>query len=257
VLREGGSRYRFGSADDRTVPSCAIPRFETAGVGIAERMPVDAVAFDLDYTLAVPDRDRSTLLREAVTAAGDPAVADAVSREGYVAAHTRNADSDDREPIFADLLADHDADPAVAADAYREGLAASLRPVAGVEDMLASLGEDYRLGLLTDGPGRAQRDKLDALGWTDRFDAVVVTGDLGTRKPDRAAFEALLDGLGTAAARTVYVGDRPDRDVGGAVAAGLRAVQVLGPDDDPANRADAQVHRGELAAALPRLLGSF
>jgi len=37
--------------------------------------------------------------------------------------------------------------------------------------MLADLRGEYRVGLLTNGPVRAQRDKLETLGWEDAFDA--------------------------------------------------------------------------------------
>jgi putative hydrolase of the HAD superfamily len=217
-------------------------------------MQVGAVAFDLDDTLAVPERDRASLLREALLAAGGPGVAEDLGRPAYVDAHTRNAASDTREPIFADLLADHDADPARAAETYRRKLAEALVPVHGAGPLLADLRREYPLGLLTDGPPRAQRDKLDALGWNDLFDAVVVTGDIGTRKPDPDTFEALLAGLGTTPGETVYVGDHVERDVHGAADAGLRTVQVLGPVAEPDERADAHVRRDELATELPRVL---
>lgn len=96
-----------------------------------------AVVFDLDYTLAVPTRDRATLLSEATTVADAPSL----SREEYLAAHRRNLTRETREPIFADLLAEleTDADPAAVADAYRETIADALEPLPGVESMLADL----------------------------------------------------------------------------------------------------------------------
>lgn len=221
-----------------------------------------AVAFDLDDTLAVPDRDRAELLEEAVRAASeaadaDGAVAEDVSRADYVDAHTRVAESENREPIFADLLAGRGADPAVAATVYREAVGDAIVPADDADRLLASLRGRYRLGLLTDGPSRAQREKLDRLGWADVFDAVVVTGELETRKPDPAAFDALVTALDVPAAETVYVGDRPDRDVHGAADAGLRTVQVLGPGETADPRADASVRRAALADELPAALASL
>jgi putative hydrolase of the HAD superfamily len=217
-------------------------------------MTLRAVAFDLDRTLAVVDRDRAALLEEALTAAGDEALAEDLSREAYLEAHTSNADSETREPIFADLLAEHDADPGVATEAYRRAVAEALVPVDGSEGLLAELRSRYAVGLLTDGPPRAQRTKLRGLGWNDRFDCVVVTGDLGTRKPDPETFATLLDTLGTTPETTAYVGDHPERDVAGAADAGLPAVQVLGPADDPHPAAAAHVRRSEMTATLPAVL---
>ncbi|WP_251343376.1 HAD family hydrolase [Haloplanus halophilus] len=218
-------------------------------------METAAVAFDLDDTLAVTAVDRETLLVEAMRAVGAPPR----SREAYLDAHADNLTARSREPVFERLLdgLDTDADADELARAYRERVNASLEPVEGVEAMLATLRERYRLGLLTNGPVVAQRSKLRALGWTDAFDVTLVTGELSAGKPDATAFETLLDALGTDAAATVFVGDDVDADVGGATAAGIDAVQVTfpgGPAPDPA--AIAHVERDELAARLPSILDS-
>ena len=215
-----------------------------------------AVVFDLDYTLAVPQRDRATLLEEATTITGAPSL----SREAYLDAHRRNLTTETREPIFADLLADtdSDADPATVATAYRETIADALEPLPGIEPMLADLRSDYEIGLLTNGPVRAQRDKLETLGWETAFDAAIVTGELEAGKPDSRAFQAITDELNVAPTNAVYVGDEIDADIRGATEAGLAAIQVLledGPEPDP--RAVAHVKQCELATAIPDLVADL
>ena len=216
-------------------------------------MAIEGVGFDLDHTLAVPATARRSLLAEAVDAVDAPPL----EREAYVRAHRRNLAGETREPIFADLLDDGPPGPTPRelARAYRRRVNDALVPVDGAEDLLADLRERYRVGLLTNGPVRAQRSKLDVLGWDGAFDAVVVSGEVGAGKPDRRAFEALLDRLGTPADRTAYVGDELEADVVGAAEAGLRTVQVLtpaGPGRHP--RADRAVDRTSLAADLPGVL---
>ncbi|EMA47147.1 HAD family hydrolase [Halobiforma nitratireducens] len=217
---------------------------------------VRAVVFDLDYTLAVPTRDRETLLREAVDAADAPAL----TREEYLAAHSRNLTRESREPIFADLLEDRvtDADPETLATAYRETIADALEPLPGVEAMLADLRTEYRVGLLTNGPVRAQRDKLETLGWEEAFDAALVTGELEAGKPDPRAFDAIASELGVAPAEAVYVGDDVEADVYGATNAGMAVVQVLledGPESD--QRAVAHVDQREVATAVPEIVATL
>ena len=211
-------------------------------------MTIRAVAFDLDYTLAIPERDRQALLDEASAAVEGPAL----SREAYLDAHRRNLTNRTREPIFEDLLADHDTDASAAAlaDTYRDAITDALVPVAGVEALVRELREEYRVGLLTDGPVRAQRAKLDALGWEDLFDAIVITGSLDAGKPDARTFRAELDALGTTADETVYVGDSAELDVVGARAAGLRAIHVLS-NGEASPEADATIARDALAERLP------
>jgi putative hydrolase of the HAD superfamily len=216
-------------------------------------MPISAVAFDLDYTLAVPERDRQTLLDEATAAVGAPRL----SREDYLDAHRRHLTSETREPIFADLLdAGSGVSPAALADAYRDTIGGALVPVDGAEALIGRLRETYRVGVLTDGPIRAQRAKLDALGWTGMFDAVVITGGLDAGKPDERAFRAILDALETTAVETVYVGDHPEVDITGARTAGLHTVQVT-ETSEATSDADAALERDALATKLPELIETF
>ena len=216
-------------------------------------MTITAVGFDLDETLAVPARDREAILEDAVAALGGPPL----TREGYLDAHGRNLTSDTREPIFAALLEPHDTDvePERLAGVYRRKIADALIPLSGVEAFLHRLRESYRVGLLTNGPTVAQRDKLTTLGWTELFDVALVTGDLDAGKPDPAAFAALLDALGSAPEETVYIGDDVDADIAGAADAGLVPIQVTfenGPRASP--RAAAHIQRDRLVAELPDLL---
>ncbi|AZH25740.1 HAD family hydrolase [Haloplanus aerogenes] len=214
-------------------------------------MDTAAVAFDLDDTLAVTRVDRATLLEQALRAVGAPQR----SREAYLQAHAENLTARSREPVFERLFEGEAVDATAVAQAYRDRVNAALEPVPGVEEMLATLRERYRLGLLTNGPVVAQRSKLAALGWTDAFDAALVTGELTAGKPESAAFESLLAELGTDASETVFVGNDVTADVQGAVAAGIDAVQVCYPDGPPRDPdAFAHVERDELATRLPAIL---
>ncbi|XVH32176.1 HAD family hydrolase [Haloferacaceae archaeon DSL9] len=220
-------------------------------------MAIRGVAFDLDYTLAVPNRDRKTLLSEAVAAADAPPI----TRADYLEAHRNNLTTETREPIFADLLSKHDdrnTDPSALATAYREAISDSIAPIPDAERLVTELRCDYRVGLLTNGPVRAQRSKLETLEWNCLFDTSLVTGELPAGKPDSAAFGALIDELGTRPEETVYIGDTPRDDIMGAKEAGLVPIQVLfeeGPEKDP--RAFAYIERDALVDELPRLLAAM
>lgn len=219
-------------------------------------MPLTAVAFDLDETLAVPQRDRETILNEAVQATGAPPI----TRQAYLDAHSANLTEETREPIFAALLEGRETATSASdlAAAYRERITSSLRPVPGVETLVTDLRRRYRVGLLTNGPVLAQHEKIRTLGWTEAFDTTLVTGSLAAGKPDPRAFEALLDELGVDASEAAYVGDDVNADVAGASAVGMPTIQVLfedGPAPDP--RATVHLPRDELTARLPDVLASL
>jgi putative hydrolase of the HAD superfamily len=75
---------------------------------------------------------------------------------------------------------------------------------------------------------------LDLAG---HFDAVVISGEIATAKPDSAIFEATLDRLQLTRAGVWHVGDSLSTDVAGAAAAGIGSVwlnrsrRVPGPAD--------------------------
>jgi len=219
-------------------------------------MSIRGVAFDLDYTLAVTTKDREAILRDAIAAVEGPQI----HRQEYLTAHRNNLTKQSRTPVFRDLLADttSDVDPETLAAAYRQEISDALEPLAGIEPFIRELQSTYRVGLLTNGSVLAQRSKIEQLGWTELFDTTLVTGELPAGKPDAAAFEALLDALGTAADETVYIGDTPLDDIEGATGSGLYAIQVLfegGPDRD--SRADGYIDRHRLIEDLPAILDSL
>lgn len=219
-------------------------------------MSIRGVAFDLDYTLAVTTKDRATILAEAIAAVDGPQI----TREEYLTAHRRNLTKESRTAVFADILAEKasDVDPEAMATAYRETIIDAIEPLPGAEQFISDLRASYRVGLLTNGSVLAQRSKIEHLGWSELFDTALVTGELPAGKPDAAAFDALLEGLGTTPDETVYIGDTPLDDIEGATGSGLHAIQVVfdgGPDRDP--RADAYIDRDRLTTDLPELLASL
>jgi UDP-N-acetylglucosamine 2-epimerase (non-hydrolysing) len=104
----------------------------------------------------------------------------------------------------------------------------TLTPYPGFDDALAAVRANVPVACVTDGNPRVQRAKLRSLGLADAFDVVIFSDDLGRefRKPHVAPFERALRELGVPAARAVHIGDRPGKDIAGAVHAGMRAVRV-------------------------------
>ena len=219
-------------------------------------MSIRGVAFDLDYTLAVTTKDRDRILQDAIASVDGPQI----SREAYLTAHHNNLTKQSRTPVFRELLdgTGSETDPEALATAYREEISDALEPLADIEPFVRDLRSTYRVGLLTNGSVLAQRSKIEQLGWNELFDTTLVTGELPAGKPNGAAFDALLDGLGTRADETVYIGDTPLDDIEGATDSGLYAIQVVfdgGPERDP--RADAYIERDRLIEELPAVLQSL
>ncbi|MCL7381885.1 HAD family hydrolase [Streptomyces sp. 35G-GA-8] len=90
--------------------------------------------------------------------------------------------------------------------------------------VLDGLAADYRQAVLSNSSLRNQDRKLRVLGVRDHFEAVLCAAELGVAKPDAAAFHAACDALALDPGEVAYVGNEPDIDAGGAVAAGLAGV---------------------------------
>jgi len=111
--------------------------------------------------------------------------------------------------------------------AYLAAEARLLQSSPGAVQALSALRERGLLtGVITNGPGRVQREKLAALGLLPLLDIVVVDTEFGLSKPDPAIFGHAADLAGLSADRLLFVGDNHSLDVCGALAAGWTSVQV-------------------------------
>jgi len=93
------------------------------------------------------------------------------------------------------------------------------------EEMLSTLQESYPLGLLsnfTHAP--AARTILDQLDLNRFFDVILISGEIGYRKPHPLVFQMLSSELGFNPNEIAYVGDDPEPDVEGALGAGLQPI---------------------------------
>ncbi|HET6643845.1 MAG TPA: HAD family hydrolase [Gaiellaceae bacterium] len=71
------------------------------------------------------------------------------------------------------------------------------------------------------------RPVLERQGLSERVDAIVLSSEVGKRKPHPAIFHRALSELAVAPDETLFVGDRLDADIYGASRVGMRTVQAL------------------------------
>ncbi len=107
---------------------------------------------------------------------------------------------------------------------YRELHQANRRLVAGAGELLEALHGRTKIAIVSNNSVMEQRDKLYYLGIMDRFDAVLISEEIGITKPDRAIFNVALSRLDCAPGDAVMVGDNWETDIMGARAAGIAAI---------------------------------
>jgi phosphoglycolate phosphatase len=213
--------------------------------------PFDVVAFDLDGTLADTGPDLAAALNHALVRLGRPEVSPASVR--------RLVGSGARALLRRGLAATGDAPEALVEegfpifiDYYLDHICVGTRPYDGVEAALDALeAQGMRVALCTNKPEALTFALLSALGWEDRFDAVIGGDSLPVRKPDPAP---LLEAVARAGGgRAAFVGDSII-DAETARAAGLPFVAVsFGFSDGPVEALGADAVIDDYAGLGPAL----
>jgi REG-2-like HAD superfamily hydrolase len=83
----------------------------------------------------------------------------------------------------------------------------------------------FRTGMVSNATELARR-VLRNLDMDRLFDFVVISEEVGVRKPDPRIFSIALERAATIPSRTVFLGDKPATDIKGAARAGLKGVLV-------------------------------
>lgn len=138
-----------------------------------------------------------------------------------------------------------DARIAKAVDTYFSAFFLHCHLIPGTKEMLSILRNIYRLGLLTNFThGPAAREIIDTLGLNPFFDVVLISGELGFRKPHPLVFRQLIEHLGVEKDQILYVGDDPEPDILGAQKAGLQPVLTTYVRDQNIQSVPGIVFRG-------------
>ena len=113
-----------------------------------------------------------------------------------------------------------------AAELYNAARKGNLALFPRVDEQLERWRASYRLALLTNGFSETHREKIALLEIEPYFDAILIADEVGMVKPDPRVFLHACERIGTQPRQTVMVGDRYERDIAGAIEAGLRTIWV-------------------------------
>lgn len=109
--------------------------------------------------------------------------------------------------------------------AYWDTFIENMKPYAGAAEFLRALKEkNIRTAICTDMTAHIQYRKIERLGFAEQIDCMVSSEEAGGEKPEPIMFHIALDKLGAKAAETIYIGDAFEKDVQGAMNAGIRPV---------------------------------
>ena len=94
-----------------------------------------------------------------------------------------------------------------------------------MEDLRA---RGFKLGLISNATDLARR-VMDRLGLSEYFETIVISDEVGFRKPDKRIFQHAASLAKVAPNRTLYVGERFAVDVVGAKMAGMNSILIDRP----------------------------
>ena len=100
--------------------------------------------------------------------------------------------------------------------------------------LLANLATDYKMGLVTNfDDAETVRSLLIREGIEDLFDAVIISAEMGLRKPHPALFLAAMKGVECIPENTLFVGDSWECDMTGAATLGMDTAWIHMGDGHP------------------------
>jgi len=137
------------------------------------------------------------------------------------------------ETLLAAELTTVDGRP-IEAEGILGRLFAGMRADAVMFDLVTELREaGLKVGLLSNSWGNAYpRERIDAL-----FDHIVISGEVGLRKPDPAIYRMSLTGLGVSPDRAVFIDDAEPNTLG-AAALGMHTILHTSADETRAALVD-------------------
>ncbi|WP_244956231.1 HAD family hydrolase [Rhizobium changzhiense] len=136
-------------------------------------------------------------------------------------------------------------------------------PMSGAKQTISALKQyGVLVGVVSNGEGNVQRPKIAAAGLNEGLDLVVISGDIGLRKPEREIFELAVGRLHLPVDSCLFVGDnprgrycwsrerryacrlfRPEKRLAGFAALAAVSNRVAAAADSPCPRSE-RTHRG-------------
>jgi len=86
----------------------------------------------------------------------------------------------------------------------------------GAHEILTYVSGSYRIGMITNGYGDAQRSRLRACGIDGFFHSLIISDEVGVNKPDPLIFEMAIEDLKVPRELVLFVGDSLNDDYHGA-----------------------------------------
>jgi putative hydrolase of the HAD superfamily len=160
--------------------------------------------------------------------------------------YTRSLPSEKREQL-----------PLFLAELHRGIARKRLRLYPQVQETLDQLRSHYRLGVVSDAQSAYAVPELRAVGLLKYFNAIIVSGDYGYRKPDPRLFQKALDALQVRPEQAIFVGNDSYHDIFGAQQVGMKAIFVNSGQDNTSSQTISPDYTISSFTELPQAVNYF
>jgi len=123
-------------------------------------------------------------------------------------------------------------------------------PVEGAIRLVKESGRRFKTGAISNGFPDVQYRKLETIGLRDAFKCIVLSEEIGIRKPDPRIFRQAAGLLGVPCVSCLYVGDSYNSDIVGAKSAGMTTCWLCRDEAFPEN---PQIHTDYAVCSLDNL----
>ena len=213
---------------------------------------IKAILFDLDETIL----DRSKSLEEFVLWQAQGMLRNSISDDQKFFRRFIELDNYGKQwkdKVYSQLIDEFKiADWSVSEllQSYELCFAGFCKPKEHIIEVLQLLKtKGYKLGLVSNGKSPFQQRNFNALGVSHLFSTVIVSEEVGFRKPEKEIFELACQYLNMSAEEVVFVGDNPEADIDGANNVGMYTIYIPGHFGKSYSKADA------VCASFSNLIG--
>lgn len=229
---------------------------------------IRAVLFDLDDTLF--DRKAAQIMALELIVKRFPHIfgrfekervieafleSDRLLTSGFNAGASSEGIREERSRIFLEILDIGEDIVDIITEIYIEEYPKLNAVMPGAFELVKELSGRYRVGVITNGLPDAQYTKLESIGLRDLMSCIVLSEEIGIRKPDPGIFHHAADLIQIPPADCLYVGNSYTHDIAGAKTAGMLACWLKSsPSSSPGGEYEADFVIGNLKDLIGILL---
>jgi putative hydrolase of the HAD superfamily len=115
-------------------------------------------------------------------------------------------------------------------EAWMKGFAETTTEIPPAKEVLSKIKPFYRLGIISNSLGRNTELDLIRTSLIEFFDALIISSEMGKRKPHPDIFLAGLKALGLRPEESIMIGDNLEEDIIGAKKVGMKTIYLTQKD---------------------------